>query len=130
LTPKYGIIGGPKAAVGDPGAHSASHSSPPLSTESPTGRNSTTGLRVRIEELNAQISALRVENLRLWASGIGLGLQLKKEREKSQRIMTAAESAVRFHRFYSPMFFTPIALFLRTGAIVIPFHYWLSISQR
>jgi hypothetical protein len=57
-----------------------------------TKLNST--LSVRIEELNAQISALHVENLRLRASEIALGLQLKKEKEKSQRIITDAESAV------------------------------------
>ena len=51
-------------------------------------------LSLRIEELNAQISALHVENLRLRASEIALGLQLKKEREKSQRIIADAESAV------------------------------------
>ncbi|KAH8992191.1 hypothetical protein EDB92DRAFT_590748 [Lactarius akahatsu] len=57
-----------------------------------TKLNST--LSVRIEELNAQISALHVENLRLRASEIALGSQLKKEREKSQRIITDAESAI------------------------------------
>jgi hypothetical protein len=57
-----------------------------------TKLNST--LSVRIEELNAQISALHIENLRLRASEIALGSQLKKEREKSQRIMTDAESAI------------------------------------
>ncbi|KAF8264664.1 hypothetical protein EI94DRAFT_1779516 [Lactarius quietus] len=57
-----------------------------------TKLNST--LSVRIEELNAQISALHVENLRLRASEIALGTQLKKEREKSQRILTDAESAI------------------------------------
>ncbi|KAH9069341.1 hypothetical protein EDB83DRAFT_2374595 [Lactarius deliciosus] len=57
-----------------------------------TKLNST--LSIRIEELNAQISALHVENLRLRASEIALGSQLKKEREKSQRIMTDAESAI------------------------------------
>lgn len=57
-----------------------------------TKLNST--LSLRIEELNAQISALHVENLRLRASEIALGLQLKKEREKSQRIIADAESAV------------------------------------
>ncbi len=54
-------------------------------------------LSVRIEELNAQISALYVENLRLRASEIALGSQLKKEKEKSQRIITDAESAVSTH---------------------------------
>ncbi|KAI0255177.1 hypothetical protein BJV78DRAFT_1358803 [Lactifluus subvellereus] len=57
-----------------------------------TKLNST--LSLRIEELNAQISALHVENLRLRASEIALGSQLKKEKEKSQRIITDAESAI------------------------------------
>ena len=52
-------------------------------------------LSIRIEELNAQISALYVENLRLRASEIALATQLKKEREWSQRMMADAESAVR-----------------------------------
>ncbi|KAH9958510.1 hypothetical protein BGW80DRAFT_1184659 [Lactifluus volemus] len=57
-----------------------------------TKLNST--LSVRIEELNAQISALHVENLRLRASEIALGSQLKKEKEKSQRIIADTESAI------------------------------------
>lgn len=52
-------------------------------------------LSVRIEELNAQISTLYVENLRLRASEIALASQLQREREKSWRIMTDAEAAVR-----------------------------------
>ncbi|KAI0045775.1 hypothetical protein FA95DRAFT_1680251 [Auriscalpium vulgare] len=60
-----------------------------------TKLNST--LSVRIEELNAQISALYVENLRLRASEIALAAQLKKERDKSQRIMADAETAM--HHF-------------------------------
>lgn len=51
-------------------------------------------LSVRIEELNAHISTLYVENLRLRASEIALASQLKREREKCQRIMAEAESAV------------------------------------
>ena len=51
-------------------------------------------LSVRIEELNAQISALYVENLRLRASEIALSSQLKKEREKSRKIIADAETAV------------------------------------
>ncbi|KAI0062149.1 hypothetical protein BV25DRAFT_1826018 [Artomyces pyxidatus] len=57
-----------------------------------TKLNST--LSVRIEELNAQISTLYVENLRLRASEIALAAQLKKERDRSQRIMADAESAM------------------------------------
>ena len=89
---------------------------------SPPRLNST--LSVRIEELNAQISALHVENLRLRASEIALGSQLKKEREKSQRIMTDAESAVRFHPFPDP----PILHVERRTRL--PLYYWSSFSQR
>ncbi|KAG0701583.1 hypothetical protein DFH29DRAFT_553536 [Suillus ampliporus] len=56
-----------------------------------TRLNST--LSVRIEELNAQISTLYVENLRLRASEIALTAQLKKEQEKSRKIMADAEAA-------------------------------------
>jgi hypothetical protein len=52
-------------------------------------------LSVRIEELNAQISLLYVENLRLRASEIALAAQLKREREKSHKVLTDAEAAVR-----------------------------------
>ena len=51
-------------------------------------------LSARIEELNAQISTLYVENLRLRASEIALTSQLKKEREKSRKILADTESAV------------------------------------
>ncbi|KAI0806675.1 hypothetical protein C8Q74DRAFT_1223665 [Fomes fomentarius] len=56
-----------------------------------TKLNST--LSARIEELNAQISTLYVENLRLRASEIALTSQLKKEREKSRKVLADAESA-------------------------------------
>ncbi|KAI0761478.1 hypothetical protein BD413DRAFT_485835 [Trametes elegans] len=56
-----------------------------------TKLNST--LSARIEELNAQISTLYVENLRLRASEIALTSQLKKEKEKSRKILADAESA-------------------------------------
>ncbi|KJA15189.1 hypothetical protein HYPSUDRAFT_72222 [Hypholoma sublateritium FD-334 SS-4] len=56
-----------------------------------TKLNST--LSVRIEELNAQISLLNVENLRLRASEIALAAQLKREREKSERVIADAEAA-------------------------------------
>ncbi|KAI0074699.1 hypothetical protein K474DRAFT_1665142 [Panus rudis PR-1116 ss-1] len=56
-----------------------------------TKLNST--LSVRIEELNAQISSLYVENLRLRASEIALSAQLKKEREKTRKIIADAEAA-------------------------------------
>lgn len=52
-------------------------------------------LSVRIEELQAQISTLYVENLRLRASEIALAAQLKKEQEKSRKILADAEAAVR-----------------------------------
>lgn len=51
-------------------------------------------LSVRIEDLNAQISTLYVENLRLRASEIALVAQLKREREKSQKVIDEAEAAV------------------------------------
>ncbi|KZP16062.1 hypothetical protein FIBSPDRAFT_934796 [Athelia psychrophila] len=56
-----------------------------------TKLNST--LSVRIEELNAHISALNVENLRLRASEIALSTQLQREREKTWRVMAEAEAA-------------------------------------
>ncbi|KAF8162655.1 hypothetical protein B0H34DRAFT_794454 [Crassisporium funariophilum] len=56
-----------------------------------TKLNST--LSVRIEELNAQVSTLYVENLRLRASEIALAAQLKREREKSRKVMADAELA-------------------------------------
>ncbi|KAL4267548.1 shugoshin family protein [Pleurotus pulmonarius] len=56
-----------------------------------TKLNST--LSVRIEELNAQISTLYVENLRLRASEIALAAQLKREKEKSTKVMADAEAA-------------------------------------
>lgn len=51
-------------------------------------------LSVRVEELNAQVSTLYVENLRLRASEISLVSQLKKEKERTQRMMNEAEYAV------------------------------------
>ncbi|GBE82871.1 hypothetical protein SCP_0412580 [Sparassis crispa] len=56
-----------------------------------TKLNST--LSVRIEELNAQISTLYVENLRLRASEIALTSQLKRERERSRKIIADTEAA-------------------------------------
>ncbi|KIY46260.1 hypothetical protein FISHEDRAFT_75815 [Fistulina hepatica ATCC 64428] len=56
-----------------------------------TKLNST--LSVRIEELNAQISELYNENLRLRASEIALARQLKQERDKTRRVMADAETA-------------------------------------
>ncbi|KIJ63388.1 hypothetical protein HYDPIDRAFT_29636 [Hydnomerulius pinastri MD-312] len=56
-----------------------------------TKLNST--LSVRIEELQAQISTLYVENLRLRASEIALAAQLKKEQEKSRKVLADAEAA-------------------------------------
>ncbi|KAJ3852964.1 hypothetical protein EV368DRAFT_39893 [Lentinula lateritia] len=56
-----------------------------------TKLNST--LSVRIEELNAQISTLYTENLRLRASEINLAAQLKREREKSRKIISETEAA-------------------------------------
>ncbi|KAH0830215.1 hypothetical protein J3R83DRAFT_1572 [Lanmaoa asiatica] len=56
-----------------------------------TKLNST--LSVRIEELQAEISTLYVENLRLRASEIALATQLKKEQEKSRKVLADAEAA-------------------------------------
>ncbi|RXW23661.1 hypothetical protein EST38_g2215 [Candolleomyces aberdarensis] len=56
-----------------------------------TKLNST--LSVRIEELNAQIHALNVENLRLRTAEIQLASELKREKEKSRKIMADAEAA-------------------------------------
>jgi hypothetical protein len=50
---------------------------------------------VKIEELNAHISALNVENLRLRSSEIALSAQLKREKDRSRSIMADAEAAVR-----------------------------------
>lgn len=57
-----------------------------------TRLNST--LSMRIEELNAEITILQVENLRLRQSEISLLTQLKREREKSRKVMADAEAAV------------------------------------
>lgn len=59
---------------------------------------------MRIEELNAQISTLYVENLRLRASEIALTSQLKREKEKSKKILTDAEAAVRAIRITCTIF--------------------------
>ncbi|KAF9239089.1 hypothetical protein BU15DRAFT_88122 [Melanogaster broomeanus] len=56
-----------------------------------TKLNST--LSVRIEELQAEISTLYVENLRLRTSEIALAAQLKKEQDKSRKILVEAEAA-------------------------------------
>src|SRR6266404_630027 len=85
----------------------------PLMAPPPTRLNST--LSLRIEELNAQISALHVENLRLRTSEIALGSQLKKEREKSQRLITDAESAVRFLSLPSHLLLCYIVTFSRNS---------------
>ncbi|THH05322.1 hypothetical protein EW145_g4883 [Phellinidium pouzarii] len=50
-------------------------------------------LSLKIEELNAHISTLYVENLRLRASEIALHSQLRREKEKCHRIMADAETA-------------------------------------
>ncbi|KAJ7071797.1 hypothetical protein B0H15DRAFT_935159 [Mycena belliarum] len=56
-----------------------------------TKLNST--LSMKIEELNTEISTLYSENLRLRASEIALAAQLKRERDKSRKIMSDAEAA-------------------------------------
>ncbi|GJJ11764.1 hypothetical protein Clacol_006002 [Clathrus columnatus] len=57
-----------------------------------TKLNST--LSVRVEELNVQLSTLYTENLRLRASEVSLKTQLKKERQRSQKIIIQTEHAV------------------------------------
>lgn len=69
------------------------HGAPSVFMSSCSNRLNST-LSVRIEELNAQISTLYVENLRLRASEIALSSQLKKERERSRKIIADAEAAV------------------------------------
>lgn len=56
-----------------------------------TRLNST--LSTRIEDLNAQVSTLYAENLRLRATEIALNSELKRERDKSRKIMEEAETA-------------------------------------
>ncbi|KAJ7765677.1 hypothetical protein B0H16DRAFT_398867 [Mycena metata] len=56
-----------------------------------TKLNST--LSMKIEELNTEISTLYSENLRLRASEIALASQLKRERDKSRKILADAEAA-------------------------------------
>ncbi|KAJ7290223.1 hypothetical protein C8J57DRAFT_1610849 [Mycena rebaudengoi] len=56
-----------------------------------TKLNST--LCMKIEELNTQITTLYTENLRLRASEIALAAQLKRERDKSRKILSDAEAA-------------------------------------
>ncbi|TEB28371.1 hypothetical protein FA13DRAFT_1794101 [Coprinellus micaceus] len=56
-----------------------------------TKLNST--LSVRVEELQHEIQQLQLENLRLRTSEVQLASELKREREKSRRIMQDAETA-------------------------------------
>ncbi|KAJ7061477.1 hypothetical protein C8F01DRAFT_1252254 [Mycena amicta] len=56
-----------------------------------TKLNST--LSMKIEELNTEISTLYSENLRLRASEIALTTELKREREKSRKMLSDAEAA-------------------------------------
>ncbi|KAI5831386.1 hypothetical protein K523DRAFT_371443 [Schizophyllum commune Tattone D] len=57
-----------------------------------TKLNST--LSVRIEELTAEVSTLRAENLILRASENALKAQLRQEHEKSRKILAQAEAAI------------------------------------
>nr|GAT43739.1 predicted protein [Mycena chlorophos] len=50
-------------------------------------------LSMKIEELNTEISTLYSENLRLRASEIALTTELRREREKSRKILSDAEAA-------------------------------------
>ena len=69
-------------------------SPPQMSNQKPSPRLNST-LSVKIEELNAHISALNVENLRLRSSEIALCAQLRREKDKSRSIMADTEAAVR-----------------------------------
>ncbi|TFK45908.1 hypothetical protein OE88DRAFT_1721318 [Heliocybe sulcata] len=53
-----------------------------------------TTLSCKVEELQAQISQLYVENLSLRASSIALEAQLKREKEKTRKIMADADDAI------------------------------------
>lgn len=59
-------------------------------------------LSTRIEDLNAQVSTLYAENLRLRATEIALNSELKRERDKSRKIMEEAETAVRCNLEFEP----------------------------
>ncbi|EPQ50703.1 hypothetical protein GLOTRDRAFT_141456 [Gloeophyllum trabeum ATCC 11539] len=54
-----------------------------------------TTLSCKVEELQAQISQLYVENLSLRASSIALEAQLRREKEKTRKIMADADDAVK-----------------------------------
>ncbi|KAK2460719.1 hypothetical protein APHAL10511_007189 [Amanita phalloides] len=56
-----------------------------------TKLNST--LSIRIEELNAELSTLYAENLRLRSSEIRLTAQLRRERERSRKLLADTEAA-------------------------------------
>lgn len=51
---------------------------------------------MRIEELNAQISMLYAENLRLRASEIALRVELRRERDKTCKVVADLEAKVRY----------------------------------
>ena len=73
---------------------------------------------MKIEELNAHISSLYVENLRLRASEIALQSQLKREKVKSHKIMADAEAAVRDSR--RPFTTFPMPYFAVAVLLVLP----------
>ena len=92
---------------------------PPTALLDPIQRSALSILSVRIRELDAQISALYVEILHLHALEVAIDSQQLNLREKSQRILTDTEYAVRFHPFHillyssRPMSFScPIPLFV------------------
>ena len=51
-------------------------------------------MNTKVEELNTQLNCLYVEILRLRTVNVSLGVQLKQEREKSQKIIAEFEAAV------------------------------------
>jgi hypothetical protein len=72
---------------------------------------------VKIEELNAHISALNVENLRLRSSEIALSVQLRREKDKSRSIMADAEAAVCSSVLTHTHLLVPASTFRRTYSI-------------
>jgi molecular chaperone GrpE (heat shock protein) len=54
-------------------------------------------LNVKVEELSAQIASLNIENLRLRAEEQTLARKLRREKERTRRLVGEAEAAVSIH---------------------------------
>jgi hypothetical protein len=95
-------------------------SSPPH-TDGPTRLNST--LDVPIEELNAQISALHVENLRLYASEIALSSQRRGKSRSASRSAFPSFPIPIIHRTMlrscNPVPITLLAILFPTSARIL-----------